>query len=117
MSHDASIKSLSATYELVIEIPFRHVVVKLNTFSTAEHGDNLHDFFLLLWREQILAVMIAVVRTIATTEVRAYTMAGLGPLPSGNVIIEFCEAPRLLHQLLLSETLACSVLPGSRKHR
>ena len=98
--------------ESVIKIPFRHVVVELYTFSTAEHGDNLHDLFLLLWREQILAVMIAVVRTIATTEVTPDTQSGLGSLPSGNVIIEFREALCLLHQLLLSETLARSIRPS-----
>ena len=36
-------------YSFSAEVPIRDVVVKGDAFGAAEHGDNLHDIFLLLW--------------------------------------------------------------------
>ena len=35
-------------YSFLFEVPNRHVVVEGDAFGAAEHGDDLHDVFLLL---------------------------------------------------------------------
>ena len=52
-----------------LEIPIRDVVVEPDTLSTAELGDDLHNLFLLLWRDRVFTVMDSVVRSTATTKV------------------------------------------------
>ena len=58
---------------LLSEVPGFDVVVETDAVGAAELGNDLHDFLLLLWREQVLAMMVTVVRAIATTEERANT--------------------------------------------
>ena len=86
-------------------------MVETDAVGAAELGDDLHDFLLLLWREQVLAMMVTVVRTIATTEERAYTTAGINLVSLWDIVIEMCKTPCFLHESLLSEKLALPVLP------
>ena len=53
----------------ILEVPIRDVVVEPDALSTAELGDDLHNLFLLLWRDRVFTVMDSVVRATATTKV------------------------------------------------
>ena len=75
---------------LLSEIPGFDVVVETDAVGAAELGDDLHDFLLLLWREQVLAMMVTVVRAIATTEERANTMTSLSLVSLWDIVIEMC---------------------------
>jgi len=44
-------------------------VVEPDALSTAELGNDLHDLFLLLWRDRVFTVMDSVVRSTATIKV------------------------------------------------
>ena len=94
------------------EVPGLDVVVETDAIGAAILGDDLHDFLLLLWREQVLAMMITVVGTKASTEEKTHITACLGPLIVWHIVIEVGEAPCFLHETLLAEILALTVLPG-----
>ena len=75
---------------LLSEVPGLDVVVETDAIGAAILGDDLHDFLLLLWREQVLAMMVTVVRAIATTEERANTMTSLSLVSLWDIVIEMC---------------------------
>ena len=93
------------------EVPGLDVMVETDAIGAAKLGDDLHDFLLLLWREQVLAMMVTVVRAIATTEERANTMTSLSLVSLWDIVIEMGKTPCFLHESLLSEKLALPVLP------
>ena len=97
------------------EVPVLDVVVELDAIGAAELGYDVENLFLLFWREQVLSMMVAVVRSAAITEVTPYPAAGLGLIPLRNVVVEMGEAPCFLHPPFFAETLALAVLPGRRK--
>ena len=99
---------------LLPEVPGLDVVVETDAVGAAILGDDLHDFLLLLWREQVLAMMVTVVRAIATTEERANTTAGISLVSLWDIVIEMCKTPCLLHKTLLSEILTLAILPCRR---
>ena len=89
-------------------------MIKLNALDAAKPGKNRQNLFLFLWREHVLAMMVAVVRATASTKEPANTSAGLSLVSLWYVIIEVFEAPCFPNEPLLSEILAISVLPGRR---
>ena len=93
------------------EVPGLDVVVETDAVGAAELGDDLHDCVLLLRREQVLAMMIAIVGTTAVAEERANTMTSLSLVSLWDIVIEMCKTPCFLHESLLSEKLALPVLP------
>ena len=96
------------------KIEVRLVVIEGEAVGGAELRQNLHDVLLLTGRELVLAVMIAVVRAVAIAEVVLHAPACLRPLVVGHVLVDAGEAPGLLHQLVLAETLTLPALPSRR---
>ena len=91
------------------EVPIHHIVVETDALGAAILSDNLHDFFLLLWREHVFSVVYSVVGAIAATKERANMVASLCLIPLWHMVIKMCEAPCFLHETLLTETLALAV--------
>ena len=52
-------------------------MIEADAVGAAILGDDLHDFVLLLWREQVLAMMITVVGTRISIVFIIYTFVGL----------------------------------------
>lgn len=94
------------------KIEVRLVVLEGEVVGGAELRQDLQDILLLTGRELVLAVMVAVVRAVAIAEVVLHALTCLCPLVVGHVLVDVLEAPGLLHQLVLAETLTLSALPG-----
>ena len=96
------------------EVPSLDVVVETDAIGAAILGDDLHDILLLLWRKQVFAMMVAIVRAAASAEIIPDTSSSLSHVSMRNVVIELCKAPCFPHEPLFTERLARSVLPGRR---
>ena len=101
-------------YVLSVEVPDSFVMVESQTISTAILSQDSHDVCLLFGREFVVAVMIAVIRPAATTEVTPDTMACLGPTIVWHVIIDMREAPCFLHLFDFIVAQALAALPCVR---
>ena len=94
-----------------VEVPIRDVVVKTDAVSRAVFGQNGHDIRLLLWREQILTMMIAVVRATTFAEISPDIGTCFRLVTMRYVIIDMREAPSLPYQFSFIETPALPVFP------
>lgn len=94
----------------LLEIIVIFVVVESQSVGTAVSGEYLHDIFLLTGRQFVVAVMVAIIRAVATAEVVLHFPACLCFLIIWHVVINIGEAPRFLYQFRLVVALTRSIL-------
>ena len=97
-----------------VKVPIHLVLVEGQAIGRAKFGKDSYDVRLLLWREFVFAMMIAIVRAATSAKVTPDTSSGLGHVSLWNVVIELCKAPCFPHQLLLTEKSATIILPSRR---
>ena len=86
-------------------------MVEGQSIDAAVLAQYLHDVFLLAGRQFVFAVMVAVIRTVTTTEVVLHLSSCLRFQIFWYVVIDIAEAPRLPYLLILAIALALPTLP------
>ena len=77
-------------------------------------GKDSHDVRLLTGRELVVAMMVAVIRAAAVTEIIADLLASLCTQIVWHIIIYMRETPRLPYHFGFVVTLTQTILPGIR---